>query len=151
MHSCPRCKEFCLHFRELATFSGSPIDIFNNIQCYGGASGTEPTCQFRRCKRCGLDPWVGKIPWRRSRQPTPAFLPGASHGQGSLEGYTVHRVAKSQTWLKRLSAHTHKATVSPVAWTLRRSLGPPVAILAHLGPRQQRWSLTLRGSSLQAR
>ena len=23
-------------------------------------------------------PWVGKIPWRRVRQPTPVFLPGES-------------------------------------------------------------------------
>ena len=28
----------------------------------------------------GFDPWVGKIPWRRERQPTPVFLPGESHG-----------------------------------------------------------------------
>ena len=25
-----------------------------------------------------LDPWVGKIPWRRAWQPTPVFLPGES-------------------------------------------------------------------------
>ena len=31
----------------------------------GGASGKEPTCQCRRCKRHRFDPWVGKIPWRR--------------------------------------------------------------------------------------
>ena len=34
-----------------------------------------------------LDPWVGKIPWRRAWPPTPVFLPGESHGQRSLEGY----------------------------------------------------------------
>ena len=28
----------------------------------GGASGKESGCQCRRCKRLGLDPWVGKIP-----------------------------------------------------------------------------------------
>ena len=28
----------------------------------GGASGKEPTCQHRRCKRHGFNPWVGKIP-----------------------------------------------------------------------------------------
>ena len=28
-----------------------------------------------------------KIPWRRKWQPTPAFLPGKSHGQRSLPGY----------------------------------------------------------------
>ena len=35
-----------------------------------------------------FDPWVGKIPRRRARQPTPAFLPGESHGQRSLLGYS---------------------------------------------------------------
>ena len=53
--------------------------------------------------RHGFDPWVGRIPWRRARQPTPIFLPGESHGQRSLVWATVHRVAKSQTRLKRLS------------------------------------------------
>ena len=33
-----------------------------------------------------LDPWVGKITWRRNWQATPVFLPGKSHGQRSLEG-----------------------------------------------------------------
>ena len=42
----------------------------------------------RRCKRCGFDPWVGKIPWRREWQPTPVFSPGESHGQRSLAGYS---------------------------------------------------------------
>ena len=29
-----------------------------------------------------------KIPWRREWLPTPVFLPGDSHGQRSLEGYS---------------------------------------------------------------
>ena len=29
-----------------------------------------------------------KIPWRRAWQPTPVFLPGESHGQRSLVGYS---------------------------------------------------------------
>ena len=33
-----------------------------------------------------FDPWIGKIPWRRERQPTPVFLPGESHGQRSPAG-----------------------------------------------------------------
>ena len=38
--------------------------------------------------RCGLDPWVGTISWRRKWQSiTPVFLPGESHGQRSREGY----------------------------------------------------------------
>ena len=35
-----------------------------------------------------FNPWVGKIPWRRAWQPTPIFLPGESHGQRSLAGYS---------------------------------------------------------------
>ena len=30
--------------------------------------------------RPGFDPWVGKIPWRRERLPTPVFWPGEFHG-----------------------------------------------------------------------
>ena len=32
-------------------------------------SGKEPVCQFRRHKRPGFNPWVGKIPWRRDGNP----------------------------------------------------------------------------------
>ena len=35
-----------------------------------------------------FSPWVGKMPWRREWQPTPVFLPGESHGQRSLVGYS---------------------------------------------------------------
>ena len=54
----------------------------------GGASGKEHTCQCRRLKTCRFDPWVGKIPWRRTQQQTRVFLPGGSHGQRSLAGYS---------------------------------------------------------------
>ena len=37
---------------------------------------------------CGFDPWVGKIPWRRKWQRAPVLLPGKSHGQRSLVGYS---------------------------------------------------------------
>ena len=32
--------------------------------------------------------WIRKIPWRRKWQPTTVFLPGKSHGQRSLAGYS---------------------------------------------------------------
>ena len=41
-----------------------------------------------QCRRRGFDPWVRKILWRRKWQPTPVFLPGKSHGQRSLAGYS---------------------------------------------------------------
>ena len=52
-------------------------------------SGKEFTCQCKRHKRRGFDPWVGKIPWRRKWQPTLAFLPRKFHGQRNLAGYSL--------------------------------------------------------------
>ena len=80
----------------------------------GGASGKEPVCQCRRRKRLRFDPWVGKIPWRRACQSTPAFLPGESHRQRSLAG--VHSVAKRQTQLKQLNMRVwmYARTVFPM-------------------------------------
>ena len=42
-----------------------------------------------QCRRPGFDSWVRKMPWRRKWQPTPVFLPGESHGQRSLAGYSL--------------------------------------------------------------
>ena len=36
----------------------------------------------------GFYPWVGKIPWRRKRQPTPVLLPGKCYGQRSLASFS---------------------------------------------------------------
>jgi len=55
----------------------------------GGSNSKEPTPQCRRGKRCGFDPWVGKISWRRAWQPTPVFLLGESHGQRNLLDYSL--------------------------------------------------------------
>ena len=35
-----------------------------------------------------MDPWMGKIPWRREWFPTPVFLPAEVHGQRGLAGYS---------------------------------------------------------------
>ena len=39
-------------------------------------------------KDVGLIPGSGRFPWRKAGQPTPVFLPGESHGQQSLVGYS---------------------------------------------------------------
>ena len=52
-----------------------------------------------------LEPWVGKIPWRRARQPTPVSLPGESHGQRSLVGYSPWD-RKESDMTELLSTHT---------------------------------------------
>ena len=48
-------------------------------------------------KRHGLNPWIGKIPWRRKWQPAPVFLLGAFHGQRSLAGYSPWDRKESDT------------------------------------------------------
>ena len=58
-------------------------------------SGKESSCIAGR-KRYKFNPWVGKIPWKKAWQPTPAFLPGESYGQRSWQA-AVHWVTKGQT------------------------------------------------------
>ena len=73
----------------------------------GGTSGKEPACQCRSRKRHGFDPWVREDPLEEG--------PGNPLQYSCLEnpmnkgawGATVHRVTKSQTWLKRLSMRVH--------------------------------------------
>ena len=42
---------------------------------------------FLQCGRPGFDSWVGKIPWRRGRLPSPIFWPGEFHGLYSPWGH----------------------------------------------------------------
>ena len=77
----------------------------------GCANGKGSTCQ---CRRRGFDPWVGKIPWRRAWQPTPVFLPGESHGQRSLAGYSPPGRQESDT-----AEHTHTHTHTDTCVTLK--------------------------------
>ena len=48
-----------------------------------------------------FDPWVGKIPWRRERLPTPVFWPGEFHGLFGPWG------CKERTGLSNFHFHTY--------------------------------------------
>ena len=73
-----------------------------------------------------LDPRAGKVPWRTEGQPTPAFLPGESHGQRSRAGHSPW--GQKETQQKQLSTQhklkTHmcllrlmpEAQFIPVTW-----------------------------------
>ena len=90
---------FTLNWVDLMTsFNFKPSWIFLKTRRFNTEAGViwglprwlsckESTCQCRRCRRCGLDPWLRKIPWRRKWKPTPVFLSGESHGQRNLVGY----------------------------------------------------------------
>ena len=48
-------------------------------------------------KRHWYDPWVGKMPWRKAWQSTQAFLPGKSHAQRRVKGYSPYGRNESDT------------------------------------------------------
>ena len=70
-----------------------------------GSHGKESACNAG-----DLDsiPGFGKIPWRRERLLTPVFLPGESHGQRRLAGYSPrgHRVGQDRA-TKHSTAHMY--------------------------------------------
>ena len=84
----------------------------------------EPTCQSRRHKRLGFDPWVRKISWRRKWQPTPVFLPGKFHRQRSLVGYSpwgCKESDKTKSAWAHMHTHTHTHTHTPHTHTHKYS------------------------------
>ena len=68
-------------------------------------SSKESACQCRRLRRCRFKPWVGNIPCSGKWQPTPVFLPGESHGQRNLVGYSPRGRTESDT-TEQLSRRT---------------------------------------------
>ena len=54
-----------------------------------------------QCRRPGLDPWVGKIPWRRERLPTLVFWPGEFCGVCNPWG---HKKSDMTEWLSYLDS-----------------------------------------------
>ena len=52
----------------------------------GGSGGKESACN---AGDLGWIPESGRFPWRREWQPDPVFLPGESHAQKSLVGYSL--------------------------------------------------------------
>jgi len=91
-----RIKGVTMHraFRRMCcTWQTLFVFISSNHSCSGLSwwlSGKESTCQCR----LGFHSWVGTIPWRRKRQPTPLFLPGNPMDRGAWWA-TVCGVVKS--------------------------------------------------------
>ena len=82
----------------------------------GGASGKEPTCQCRRCKRSGFDPWVGKVPWRgvmATHSSISAWRIPWTEEPGELQS----KWSQSGTQLKRLSTHAY--TILWASWLVQ--------------------------------
>ena len=71
----------------------------------GGPSGKEPSCQCRRHKRCGFDPWVTKIPCSWAWQPTSVFLPGES--PWTEEHHGLQSIASKRVCTTEVIEHEH--------------------------------------------
>ena len=61
-----------------------------------------------QCRNGEFNLWVRKIHWRRKWQPTPVFLPGESHGQRILVGYSPWGCRVRYDWI---CTHTQTETV----------------------------------------
>ena len=85
----------------------APLSMWFSRQKYSsGVPLPSLTCQCRRHKRWMWVLSLGwKIPWRREWQLTPVFLPGESHRQRSLAGYSPWGHTESDT-----TEHTHTHT-----------------------------------------
>ena len=58
----------------------------------------------------GTVPGFSKIPWRRTWEPTPVFLPGKFHGQRSLSGHSPWGSKESEA-PEYTHTHTHTHTL----------------------------------------
>ena len=74
------CCDGCQETRTL-----SPVTFNKALNLLGVQLTLTKSCQ---CRKHRFNLWARKIPWRRKWPPTPVFLPGKSHGQRSLAGYS---------------------------------------------------------------
>ena len=86
--------------------------------------------QFRRGR---FDPWVGKIPWRRTWQPTLVFLLGKSQGWRSLAGYSPWGRKESDT-TEQLTLHFTEPSEGKCGKAGDRTEGKATITTAAKGP-----------------
>ena len=99
-----------------------------------GSDSKESTCI---AGDLGSIPELRRPPWRRAWQPTPAFSPGESHGQRSLEGYSWcgHKESNTAEWLStakhsyakpRQLLKSKYITLSTKVWIVKATAFPVV-------------------------
>ena len=103
----------------LCTFSWGQRGVASIFDCktvranaYPGASRVVQWWRLQQpvqeTYRCGFDPWVRKIPWRRAWQPTPVVLPGESpwtEEPSGLQSMGSQRVGDN--WRDLAGRHRH--------------------------------------------
>ena len=63
----------------------------------GGSPVKNQSAMSKTHRRWVFNHWARKIPWRRKWQPSSGFLPGKSHRQRSLAGYSPQGHKESDT------------------------------------------------------
>ena len=81
-----------------------------------------------KCERSGFNPWVGKIPWRKERLPTPVFWPGEFHGLYSLWGL---KESDTTDWLALSLFKDEEEFCHSMGYTYRASLPNSFRFLAN--------------------
>ena len=101
------------------------IEVFKFSKSFPHAtSGKEPTCQCRRCKRYGFDPWVGKIPGGGNGKLLQ--YSGLENLRDRVAWWTiVLGVTKSWTQLKRLSTFKILVPLGVLPHVACRTVAPP--------------------------
>ena len=82
----------------------------------GSVVKNPPTMQ--ETQMTGFSPWVRNILWMRQWQPTSIFLPGKSHGERSLVGYSPWGRKESDT-IERAHTHTFQLLCAEAKVSLR--------------------------------
>ena len=126
--------------------------LFPFLLYFWWRNGKESTCQCRRWKRRGFHSWIGKIPWRRERQPTPVVLLGKFREQRCLVGYSAVG-CQDQGTTERRSTYASTTTTGPWCprvigegtWLQELVLGKGTADPC------QNWRLEVRSSQVQGR
>ena len=71
--------------------TGQKKSLMWNHSWFGASLVAQMVKKLPALQKTGLDPWVGKIPWRKEWLLTPVFWPGEFHA-------CICGVTKSQTW-----------------------------------------------------
>jgi len=88
-----------------------------------GFPGKESACQCRRHRIHEFNPCVGKIPWRRKWQPTPAFLPGEfpwPEEPGGLQSTGSQRFGHDLVTTQQQNTSIHQNTVQHLKLCFRK-------------------------------
>ena len=65
-----------------------------DTQSFPGGSVVKNPPAMQEAQEIWVDPWVGKIPWRKKWQPAPVFLPWTEDPEG-LQSMGLQRVGPS--------------------------------------------------------